>query len=64
MPDRFANGDPSNDDPPVSHGMYDRTKPRYYHGGDFRRHLGQLPYLKDLGVTAIWFTPITTTSTT
>ena len=58
MPDRFANGDPANDNPPVSRGMHDRTKPRYYHGGDFRGIVEHLPYLKDLGVTAIWLTPI------
>jgi glycosidase len=58
MPDRFANGDPANDDPPVSRGMYDRAKSRYYHGGDFRGVIQHLPYLKDLGVTAIWLTPI------
>ena len=58
MPDRFANGDRTNDDPPVSRGMYDRAKPRYYHGGDFRGIIQHLPYLKDLGVTAIWLTPI------
>jgi glycosidase len=58
MPDRFANGDPGNDDPTVSRGMHDRTKTRYYHGGDFRGVIERLPYLKDLGVTAIWFTPI------
>ena len=58
MPDRFANGDTTNDDPPVSRGMHDRTKSRYYHGGDFRGIIDHLPYLKDLGVTAIWLTPI------
>jgi cyclomaltodextrin glucanotransferase len=58
MPDRFANGDPTNDDPPVSRGMHDRTKSRYYHGGDFRGIIDHLPYLKDLGATAIWLTPI------
>ena len=58
MPDRFANGDTSNDDPPVSRGMHDRSKSRYYHGGDFRGIIERLPYLKDLGVTAIWLTPI------
>jgi glycosidase len=58
MPDRFANGDLANDDPPVSRGMHDRTKTRYYHGGDFRGIIDHLPYLKDLGVTAIWLTPI------
>ncbi|MEO8593238.1 MAG: alpha-amylase family glycosyl hydrolase [Candidatus Solibacter sp.] len=58
MPDRFANGDPSNDDPSESRGMHDRSKARYYHGGDFRGIVNHLPYLKDLGVTAIWLTPI------
>jgi glycosidase len=58
MPDRFANGDPANDDPPVSHGLLDRSKPRYYHGGDLQGIIDHLPYLKDLGVTAIWTTPI------
>jgi glycosidase len=58
MPDRFANGDPANDDPSVSRGMYDRSNPRYYHGGDFAGIQQRLPYLRDLGVTAIWLTPI------
>ncbi len=57
MPDRFANGDPSNDDPPGSRGLLDRGKPRYYHGGDFQGVIDRLPYLKDLGVTAIWLNP-------
>jgi glycosidase len=58
MPDRFANGDPSNDDPDVSRGLHDRAKSRYYHGGDFAGIEQHLPYLKDLGVTALWLTPI------
>jgi glycosidase len=58
MPDRFANGDPSNDDPAISRGLFDRSKPRYYHGGDLAGVRQELPYLKDLGVTAIWLTPI------
>jgi glycosidase len=57
MPDRFADGDPSNDDPPSSNGLFDRTKPRYYHGGDFRGVLDKLPYLKALGVTTLWLNP-------
>src|SRR5437763_15865908 len=36
MPDRFANGDPSNDDPAISKGRFDRTKARYYHRGDLQ----------------------------
>src|SRR3989441_6851989 len=57
MPDRFANGDPSNDDPPASKGMFDRGKDRYYHGGDLQGIIDHLPYLKDLGVTALWLNP-------
>lgn len=58
MPDRFSNGDRSNDDPEVSRGILDRSKPRYYHGGDLQGVIDRLPYLKDLGVTAIWLNPI------
>jgi glycosidase len=58
MPDRFANGDPSNDDPPQARGMTDRSLPRSYHGGDFAGIMRHLPYLKELGVTALWLTPI------
>jgi glycosidase len=58
MPDRFANGDPSNDDPAVSRGLFNRQKPRYYHGGDFQGIVDHLPYLKDLGATAIWINPV------
>ncbi|MGA3028495.1 MAG: alpha-amylase family glycosyl hydrolase [Bryobacteraceae bacterium] len=58
MPDRFDDGDPSNDDPAISHGMFDRGKARYYHGGDLEGVRQRLPYLRNLGVTAIWLTPI------
>ncbi|HPV77774.1 MAG TPA: alpha-amylase family glycosyl hydrolase, partial [Gemmatimonadaceae bacterium] len=58
MPDRFANGDPSNDDPAVSRGLLDRSKGRYYHGGDLAGVRQKLPYLKLLGVTTIWMNPI------
>ncbi|HEX9190149.1 MAG TPA: alpha-amylase family glycosyl hydrolase [Vicinamibacteria bacterium] len=57
MPDRFANGDRANDEPPASKGLLDRTKARYYHGGDLRGVIEKLPYLKDLGITAIWLNP-------
>ena len=58
MPDRFADGDPANNHPPESPNHYDRAKPRAYHGGDLRGIRDHLDYLKDLGVTAIWLTPI------
>ena len=58
MPDRFADGDKSNNDPAKSKGLYDRSKGRHYHGGDFQGVIDKLPYLKSLGVTAIWTTPV------
>lgn len=51
MPDRFADGDTSND------ADTDRKNPRAWHGGDFRGIAQKIPYLKELGVTAIWLTP-------
>jgi glycosidase len=53
MPDRFADGDPANDQP-----FYDRGKPMAYHGGDLRGIREHLGYLHDLGVTALWLTPV------
>lgn len=58
LPDRFANGDRRNDEPERSRGTHDRTRGRYYHGGDLQGMIDRLPYLKDLGVTALWLTPI------
>ncbi len=58
MPDRFADGDPSNDQPPGSKGIYDRNQPKAYHGGDLRGIREHLGYLHDLGVTTLWLTPI------
>jgi len=58
MPDRFANGDPTNDEPADARGSHDRRKALAYHGGDLRGVRDHLPYLKDLGVSTIWLTPI------
>jgi glycosidase len=58
MPDRFANGDPANDDPAKAPGLSDRSKTRFYHGGDLAGIRQRLPYLKSLGVTALWLNPI------
>ncbi len=58
MPDRFANGDPSNDTLPGLLEGADRANPNGRHGGDFAGVRDRLGYLDDLGMTAIWFTPI------
>lgn len=56
LTDRFANGDPSNDDP---HGVgYDINHPESYHGGDFQGIIDHLDYLDELGINTIWITPI------
>lgn len=59
MPDRFANGDESND---VVDGMrcqtVDRNKLDARHGGDIKGIENSLDYLQDLGVTAVWLNPI------
>ena len=58
MPDRFANGDPSND---IVKGMaedkVDRTEQYARHGGDLKGIEDHLDYIADLGVTAIWLNP-------
>ncbi|MCU0707471.1 MAG: alpha-amylase family glycosyl hydrolase [Pirellula sp.] len=58
MPDRFCDGDPSNNAPAKSAITFDRSKPRHYHGGDFAGLTSKLPYIQSLGTTAIWTTPV------
>jgi len=58
MPDRFANGDPTNDEPAEFPGSHDRAKPRAWHGGDLKGIRDHIPYLKELGVTTLWLTPV------
>jgi len=59
MPDRFAQG--ANHNPQVP-GMRpykeDRTKPSLRHGGDLNGIREHLDYFKELGVTALWLTPV------
>lgn len=58
MPDRFSNGDRSNDVPKdAPPEASERVNPRAWHGGDFRGVINHLSYLKELGVTALWLTP-------
>ncbi|MCA1640096.1 MAG: cyclomaltodextrinase N-terminal domain-containing protein [Acidobacteria bacterium] len=58
MPDRFADGDQTNNNPAKSPGIFDRAKDRFYHGGDLQGVIDKLPYIKSLGATAVWTTPI------
>lgn len=58
MPDRFANGDPSNDSHPDTKEKADRSNPGGRHGGDIQGIIDHLDYLKDLGATALWSTPL------
>lgn len=58
MPDRFCDGDPANNRTTKSPDIYDRTKSRFYHGGDIAGLASKLDYIQSLGATAIWTTPI------
>lgn len=58
MPDRFANGDPQNDSHPSVTEKADREKSSGRHGGDIQGVINNLDYLEDLGITAIWSTPM------
>jgi neopullulanase len=58
MTDRFSDGDRSNDAPAdAPPEANDRRNARAWHGGDLRGVIERLPYLKGLGVTALWLTP-------
>lgn len=59
MPDRFANGDSSNDIiPGMLEAKVDRNDPFARHGGDLKGIEKHLDYISDLGVTSIWLNPI------
>lgn len=59
MPDRFSNGDPSNDFyTDMRDTGHDRNNPFDRHGGDLKGVENHLDYLKDLGVTSVWMTPV------
>ena len=58
MPDRFANGDPDNDSVEGLDDKLDRSKSGGRHGGDIKGITEHLDYLEELGVTAIWSTPL------
>jgi len=59
MPDRFSNGDPTTDSfPNMREKGIHRDSMFSRHGGDIQGIINHLDYLKDLGVTAIWLTPV------
>ncbi|MBQ8492674.1 MAG: glycoside hydrolase family 13 protein [Alistipes sp.] len=58
MPDRFANGDPTNDSTATTVEKADRSNPGRRHGGDLQGMIDHLDYIADLGATAIWSTPL------
>lgn len=58
VPDRFANGDPSNDSRPGLAERSDRSNPNGRHGGDLRGMREHLGYIEGLGFTMIWPTPL------
>jgi glycosidase len=58
MPDRFSNGDPTNDSVAgMAQMKVDRSQMYERHGGDIQGVMNHLDYLKDLGITTIWLTP-------
>ena len=57
-PDRFSNGDASNDDFTGFLEKADRSNPDGRHGGDIKGIINHLDYIKDLGATAIWINPL------
>jgi glycosidase len=62
LPDRFANGDPNNDQGGRTGDRlvtgHDPEDPGFYHGGDLRGLTDRLDYLQGLGVTALWIAPV------
>ena len=62
LPDRFENGDPTNDRGGLTGGPlqtgFDPAHKGFYHGGDLKGLTRRLPYIQALGATAIWVGPI------
>ena len=58
MPDRFANGDASNDSTPHTRERADRSAFFGRHGGDLQGMIDHLDYIAGLGATAVWPTPL------
>ena len=61
MPDRFSNGDTSNDHVDHMHqSETDRRRVYFRHGGDIQGVINHLDYLDQLGVTTLWLNPVQT----
>ena len=57
-PDRFANGDSTNDDIKSMFERPNRDYNRGLHGGDIKGIINHLDYIKDLGFTTVWLNPV------
>ncbi|NID10170.1 glycoside hydrolase family 13 protein [Fibrivirga algicola] len=57
-PDRFANGDPANDNVPGMPDPASRTGRDTRHGGDIQGIIDNLDYINDMGFTALWINPL------
>jgi alpha-amylase len=57
LTDRFFNGNPENDTLGAS-GCFDPSNPFMYHGGDIEGFIQKVNYLKELGITALWTSPL------
>lgn len=62
FPERFANGDPSND-PDGVQAWGGSPTPKNFFGGDLQGVIDHLDYLNDLGVNAVYFNPLFTATT-
>ena len=62
LPDRFENGDPSNDRGGLTGDRlatgFDPTSKGFYHGGDLKGLTKRLDYIQGLGATAVWLAPV------
>ncbi|KUL29879.1 pullulanase-type alpha-1,6-glucosidase [Actinoplanes awajinensis] len=62
LPDRFANGDVSNDKGGLTGDRlstgYDPADKGFYHGGDLKGVIEKLDYIQGLGTTSIWLAPV------
>ncbi|MFN2430090.1 MAG: cyclomaltodextrinase N-terminal domain-containing protein, partial [Cryomorphaceae bacterium] len=58
-PDRFANGDLTNDSiPGMKESGVDRNEPYHRHGGDIQGMINRIDFMEELGVTAVWPNPL------